>query len=75
VPHIRLIFFYGALWPRGFLPPLRIVVVDDNEEIRHVVAAILHQHHGWELVGEASDGMMAVEIVNTLQPDIVIMRY
>ena len=56
-----------------FTSPLRIVVVDDNEEIRHVVAAILHQRHEWELVGEASDGIAAVEIVNTLQPDIVIM--
>ena len=56
-----------------FTSPLRIVVVDDNEEIRHVVAEVLHRRHGWELVGEASDGIAAVEIVNTLQPDIVIM--
>ena len=52
---------------------LRFVVVDDNEEVRHLVSALLQLRHGWELVGEASDGMAAVDVVNELQPDIVIM--
>jgi DNA-binding NarL/FixJ family response regulator len=55
------------------LSPLRIVVVDDNEEVRHLVSAILHLRQGLELVGEASDGMAAVQLVNELQPDIVLM--
>jgi DNA-binding NarL/FixJ family response regulator len=52
---------------------LRIVVVDDSEEVRHLVSSLLHRNHGWELVGEAGDGMAAVELVNELHPDIVIM--
>ena len=52
---------------------LRFVVVDDNEEVRHLVGALLQLRHGWELVAEASDGMAAINIVSELQPDIVIM--
>jgi DNA-binding NarL/FixJ family response regulator len=54
-------------------PPVKIVVVDDNEDVRHLVRKVLHRYHKWELVGEAGDGMVAVEIVKQLQPDIVIM--
>jgi CheY-like chemotaxis protein len=52
---------------------LRFVVVDDNDEVRHLVSTLLQLRHGWELVGEATDGMAAVDIVNELQPDIIIM--
>ena len=54
-------------------PHLRIVVVDDNEEVRHLVSSLLHLRQGLELVGEASDGMAAVQLVNELEPDIVLM--
>ena len=53
--------------------PLKIVVADDNAVIRHLVRKVLHRPHEWELVGEADDGMVAVELVKQLQPDIVIM--
>jgi DNA-binding NarL/FixJ family response regulator len=53
--------------------PLRFVVVDDNEEIRRLVGTLLQLRHGWELVGEASDGVTAVDLVSELQPDVVIM--
>ena len=55
------------------LVPIKIVVVDDNEVIRHLVRKVPHRPPGWELVGEAADGIVAVELVNQLQPDIVIM--
>jgi chemotaxis response regulator CheB len=52
---------------------IKIVVVDDSAEIRHLVRTVLHRYHDCELVGEAGDGMVAVELVQRLQPDIVIM--
>lgn len=54
-------------------PKLRIVVVDDNDEVRHLVRSLLHLRQGLELVGEARDGMAAVQLVNELEPDIVLM--
>ena len=52
---------------------MKIVVVDDHAEIRRFVREVLHRPPEWELVGEAGDGMVAVELVKQLQPDIVIM--
>ena len=53
--------------------PLRIVVVDDHAEIRRLVRVMLHRPPDWELVGEATDGMMGVELVKQLQPHVVVM--
>ena len=53
--------------------PIKIVVVDDNEVIRQLVCKVLHRPPEWELVGEATDGIVAVEVVKQVQPDIVIM--
>ena len=58
----------------GSFPHLRIVVVENNEEMRHLVSSLLHVRKGLELVGEASDGMAAVQLVNELEPDIVLMN-
>jgi DNA-binding NarL/FixJ family response regulator len=57
----------------GSTSPLRIVVVDDSEEVRHLVSNVLDRNQEWELVGEAGDGVAGVELVNELHPDIVIM--
>jgi DNA-binding NarL/FixJ family response regulator len=53
--------------------PLRIVVVADHAEIRRLVCLMLHRPPEWELVGEAGDGMVGVELVKQLQPHVVIM--
>ena len=52
---------------------IRIVVVDDNAQMRYLVRKVLHQPPKFDLVGEAADGLAAVELVKQLQPDIVIM--
>ena len=57
----------------GSPSPIKIVVVDDHAEIREFVRSVLHRPPEWELVGEAGDGVVAVEVVKQLQPDIVIM--
>ncbi len=52
---------------------LRIFVADDHEVVRRGICALLTAHHGWEICGEAADGREAVEKVDHLQPDIVIL--
>ena len=55
------------------MKPVRILVVDDHEIVREGLRALVSQHPGWEICGEARDGREAVEQAEKLEPDIVIM--
>lgn len=52
---------------------IRIVVADDHPIVRRGLRTLLKTQNDMELVGEAENGAKAVELVNALQPDIVIM--
>ena len=52
--------------------PRRILVADDESLIRLDVREML-THLGYEVVGEAGDGAVAVELARKLKPDLVIM--
>lgn len=54
-------------------PPIRVVVVDDQELFRAGVAVIVAAQDGMEVVGQAGDGEEAVRLVDRTQPDIVLM--
>jgi DNA-binding NarL/FixJ family response regulator len=51
----------------------RILVVDDHPAIRHMLHTFLELNPGWQVCGEASDGLEAVMKTTDLHPDIVIM--
>lgn len=52
---------------------LRVVVVDDQQLVRSGFSMILSVEPGIEVVGEASDGRAAIELVERLRPDLVLM--
>jgi len=52
---------------------VRILLVDDHPIVRQGLKTLLEGRTGWEVVGEASDGVEALEKVNALQPDIVVL--
>jgi len=52
---------------------IRIVVADDHELFRRGLVEILREEPGFELVGEASDGLQAVQMSGALEPDIVLL--
>lgn len=52
---------------------LRVVLADDHELLREGLAKLLDDEPGIELVGEAIDGQHAVELVEHLLPDVVLM--
>jgi DNA-binding NarL/FixJ family response regulator len=52
---------------------LRILIADDHELVRRGLCALLRDHEGWEICGEATDGREAVEKAKLLKPDVVIL--
>jgi PAS domain S-box-containing protein len=52
---------------------LSILVVDDQEEVREGIRALLSLRAGWLICGEASDGIEAIEKAKRLRPNVVLM--
>jgi DNA-binding NarL/FixJ family response regulator len=63
----------GATLNADIPKSLRILVVDDHEIFRKQVYALLGAQPGFEVVGEAGDGLEAVRRAEDLQPDIVVL--
>lgn len=53
--------------------PVRILLVEDHNIVRQGLARLLKDHPDLNIVGEATDGHMAVEKALELKPDIVIL--
>src|SRR4030042_4280604 len=52
---------------------MKILLVDDHEIMREGICALLRKHPEMEVIGQAADGRMAVDMVRQLQPDVVVM--
>jgi DNA-binding NarL/FixJ family response regulator len=52
---------------------VRVVIADDQALVRGGFRMILEAKEDMEVVGEAGDGAEAVELVERLQPDVVLM--
>lgn len=53
--------------------PIRILLVDDHAVVRSGLSKFLMVNKDLKLVGEASDGMEAVQMTSLHKPDIVLM--
>jgi DNA-binding NarL/FixJ family response regulator len=54
-------------------PPYSVVVVDDQAPFRLAAKAVLRRLDCFELAGEASSGLEAIELVELLHPALVLM--
>lgn len=52
---------------------VRVMIVDDEELARQRIRRLLAREEDVEVVGEASDGMQAVESIRSLVPDLVFL--
>ncbi len=52
---------------------IRIVIADSHQLFRAGLGLLLSSEEGIALVGEAADGLETIEVVSTLQPDVVLL--
>jgi DNA-binding NarL/FixJ family response regulator len=52
---------------------LRLLLVDDQAMFREGLRLILDQQPDFEIVGEAGDGLAAIEAIRRINPDVVLM--
>ena len=55
------------------MPSFRVLVVEDFEPLREVVCSTLRKKPELQIVGEASDGLDAVQKAEALQPDLILL--
>ena len=53
---------------------LRVLIADDTASIRGLLRTLLEEKQ-FEIIGEAVNGRAAIELVEELAPDVVIMDY
>jgi len=55
------------------MAPLRILVCDDNDRFREGLRSLLASTPETQVAGEAANGVEAVRLAGSLQPDVILM--
>lgn len=72
-PQFPLIATNAALRGKKDPQSIRVVLVDDHQIMREGLRHLLAQEPGLEISGEAGDGQTALQLVERLQPEVVVM--
>jgi two-component system nitrate/nitrite response regulator NarL len=54
--------------------PVKIVIADDHAVIRKMVSTTLKEEPGFDVIGEAENGLQAVHKAEVLRPDVVVLN-
>jgi DNA-binding NarL/FixJ family response regulator len=57
------------------MPPVRIVLVEDNEVFRDALELLLGMRSDIEVVASVGDGIAAVKAAKEYRPDVMLMDY
>lgn len=52
---------------------LRILIADDHPGIRRSLKSLVLSHMEWDVCGEATDGIQALERTKELRPDVTLL--
>lgn len=52
---------------------IRVLVVDDHELVRQAICTLLKSRPDLDIVGEAANGKEAIELAQSLRPDVIVM--
>ena len=52
---------------------INVLIVDDSSEVRNGLHSILSPHADFNIVGEATDGLDAIDKAAHLKPDVILM--
>jgi len=52
---------------------IKILLADDHEIVRYGLRCLIEEQPDMEVVGDAVNGRMAINLVHRLKPDVVIM--
>ena len=55
------------------MEPIRVLIVDDHEVVRDGLITILGRENDFTVVGEAKNGLEAIEKAQELKPDVLLM--
>jgi DNA-binding NarL/FixJ family response regulator len=53
--------------------PARILLVEDFEPLLRYEASLLQENPEWQIIGEAMDGLEAVQKAEALRPDVILL--
>ena len=55
--------------------PYRILIADDHSLVRKVLKTTLENYSNWEVCGQATNGLEAVQKAAELHPDLIILDF
>jgi NarL family two-component system response regulator LiaR len=53
--------------------PIQVLIVDDHIMVRKGIKALLTEYEDISVIGEAANGLKAIELVERLKPDVVLI--
>lgn len=56
------------------MKPISILIIDDQILFRSGIKLVLQQHEGFEVVGEAGDGLEGAKRAKQIKPDVVLLQ-
>jgi two-component system, NarL family, response regulator NreC len=65
--------YFGIHDAIRFLMPIRVLIVEDSDALRQSVCSMLRDCSDLQVIGEACDGVQAINQSKELQPDVILL--